>query len=60
MVVPAVLAIAAFALPVSSDDRRAQEPVPLLPGLWETDLTAGRERARKEGKPLLVVFRCLP
>ena len=27
---------------------------------WLTDLEAGRQAARREGKPLLVVFRCGP
>lgn len=54
------VAAALIAGPALSDDREAREPVPLLPGFWETDLAAGRTKARKENKPLLVVFRCLP
>jgi hypothetical protein len=27
---------------------------------WETDLKKAEQRARSEGKPLLIVFRCLP
>tara|TARA_R110002072_G_C7679946_1_gene511317 strand:- start:43 stop:201 length:159 start_codon:yes stop_codon:yes gene_type:complete len=35
---------------------------PLLAGdfPWETDLAAAEKRALSEGKPLLIVFRCLP
>ena len=43
-------------------DAPAQDPQAALARKkgWHTDLEAGKQAARKSGKPLLVVFRCAP
>ncbi|MAG56277.1 MAG: hypothetical protein CMJ83_08310 [Planctomycetes bacterium] len=37
-----------------------QEEPPPAEFAWETDLAAANRRAAKEGKPLVVLFRCPP
>jgi len=52
-----VLALAACA-PV--DGRDGKEDISDSPVPWITDLAEGRAEAEKTGRPLFVVFRCVP
>ncbi len=41
-----------------SQERNNQNPAPVAG--WESDLAAGFAEAKKSGKPLMIVFRCVP